>query len=290
MRKRQTVLLWLGFIVYGVVLFAVLTFYRLPADKILSKAVEKATGGKVFVAAEKTSASLWKGFGFENLTWTVQSGTAVLNEKMESLTLSPRYLGLLQGYLPVKMEGGLARGTFQAAVGVSMIHGLSKGYGSLKTQGIDLGALASVEKIAQREIKGKLTAQADFTGPLNDLRKLNGQATILVADGTIDTKMDAFGLRTIPFQKLSLPLTVRNGTANLKGGRLVGPLLTGDLEGQIRLLQNLQLSTLQITAIVKPGPSLTGDKGGPLPVKGDKPFVIQLQGTIGRPLFNLAGG
>lgn len=288
MRKRQTVMLWVGFIVYGLVLFAVLTFYRLPADKILSKAVEKATGGKVSVSAERMSSSLWKGFYFENLTWTGQSGSAVFAEKMESLTLSPRYLGLLRGYLPVKMKGVLAKGTFQAGAGVSMIHGLSKGYATLKAQGIDLGALAAVDRIAQREIKGKLTAQADFTGPLNDLRKLNGQATILVEDGTIDTKMDALGFRTIPFEKLSLPLSVRNGTADLKGGRVAGPLLTGDLEGQIRLLQTLRLSTLQITATVRPGSSLAGK--GQVPVKGDRPFVIRLQGTIGRPLFNLAGG
>ena len=44
MKTRHKIFLWLGFIVYGLALFAVLTFYRLPADKILSKAVETATG------------------------------------------------------------------------------------------------------------------------------------------------------------------------------------------------------------------------------------------------------
>jgi type II secretion system protein N len=290
MSQRHKIMLWTGIVVYGLVLFAVLTFYRLPADKILSKALETATQGKVFVSAEKVSSSLWKGYRLENLTWTVQSGSAVVSDRMESLTLSPRYLGLLQGYLPVQMEGVMAKGTFQASAGVSMIHGLSKGYASLKALGIDLGALATVDGVLQREIKGKLTAQADFYGPLNELRKLNGQATILVVDGTVDTRVDSLGFRTIPFEKLSLPFTVRNGVASLKGGQLIGPVLAGELEGQIRLLQNLQVSPLQITATMRPGPSLTGEKGGSLPMTGDKPFVIQLQGTIGKPLFSLAGG
>ena len=290
MRKRHKIILWVGFIVYGLILFALLTFYRLPADRILSKAVESATGGKVFVSAEKVSSSLWKGYRFENLTWTVQSGSAVVSDRMKSLTLSPRYLGLLQGYLPVEVEGAVARGTFQVNAGVSMIRGLSKGYARFKALGINLGDLATVNQIAQREIKGKLTALADFHGPLNDLRKLNGQASILVEDGSVDTRVEAFGFRTIPFEKLSLPLTVRNGVAGIKDGQLAGPVLTGVLEGQIRLLQNLQVSPIQITASMRPGPSLTGEKGSNLPATGDKPFFIRLDGTIGKPLFSLGGG
>ena len=289
MKTRHKIFLWLGFIVYGLALFAVLTFYRLPADKILSKAVETATGGKVFVSAEKVSSSLWKGYLFENLTWTVQSGSGFVSDRMESLTLSPRYLGLLQGYLPVEMEGAVAKGTFQVQAGVSVIRGLSKGYARFKALGINLGDLATLNQIAQREIKGKLTALVDFHGPLNELKTLNGQASILVEDGSVDTRLDAFGLRTIPFEKLSLPLTVRNGVVGIKDGQLTGPVLTGVLEGQIRLLQNLQISPIQITASMRPGPSLTGEKGSNLPAKGDKPFIIQLDGTIGKPLFTLAG-
>ena len=290
MKKRHKIILWLGFIVYGLVLFALLTFYRLPAEKILTKAVESATGGKVFVSSKKVSASLWNGYRFEDLTWTVQSGSGVVSDRMESLTLSPGYLGLLRGYLPVEIEGAVAKGTFQVSAGVSVIRGLGKGYARFKALGINLGDLATVNQTAQREIKGKLTAIADFYGPLDELRKLNGQGSILIEDGSVDTRVDAFGLRTIPFETLSLPLTVRNGVAGIKDGRLVGPVFTGSLEGQIRLLQNLQASPIQITASMRPGPSLKGGGGGNLPLPGNTPVIIRLEGTIGKPLFTLAGG
>ena len=135
-----------------------------------------------------------------------------------------------------------------------------------------------------------VTAIADFYGPLDELRKLNGQGSILIEDGSVDTRVDAFGLRTIPFERLSLPLTVRNGVAGIKDGRLVGPVFTGSLEGQIRLLQNLQASPIQITASMRPGPSLKGGGGGNLPLPGNTPVIIRLEGTIGKPLFTLAGG
>jgi type II secretion system protein N len=289
MKKHQKFIIWLGFIVYGLVLFAVLTYYRLPADRILSKVIENTTHGKVLVTAEKLSSSLRKGYRLENLTWTVQSGNSVVSDHMESLTLSPRFLGLLGGYLPVEMEGVLAKGTFHLGGGVSMFRGLSEGYATVKALGIHLGDVAVMNLLLQREIKGKLTGQAEFYGPLNEPRKLNGQATILVEDGAVDTRMDAFGIRTIPFEKLSLPVTVRGGVASLKGAQLIGPVLAGELEGQIRLLQNLLASPLQITATMRPGPSLRGDKEGSFPA-GDKPFVINLEGTIGKPYFNLGGG
>jgi type II secretion system protein N len=286
MKRSQKIILWLGLITYGLVLFAVLTFYRLPADKILSKAIDAATQGKVFVSAEKMS-SFWKGHRLENVTWSVQSGSALVSDRMESLTLSPRFLGLFQGYLPIEMEGILARGTFQFTTGISMIRGLSRGYANLTVFGIHLADLAAVNQTLQREIKGKLTGRAEFQGLLNEPSKLNGQATILIEDGALDTRMGAFGFGSIPFEKLSLPLTVRNGVASLKGGQLVGPVFTGEIEGQIRLLQNLQVSPLQITATMRPGSSHAGEKGGSLP---DKPFVIQLEGTVGKPTFTMAGG
>jgi type II secretion system protein N len=290
MTKGQKITLWLGFLGYGLALFAVLTFYRLPADRLLTKAVAAATGGKVHVSAEKVSASLWRGYRFENLTWTFQSGGAAASERMEWLTLSPGFLGLVRGYLPVDMEGALAKGTFQLRAGASMIRGLSNGYATLRAEGIHVEELAALTQIAQREIKGKLTGQAEFYGALNELKKISGRAGILFEDGAVDTRVETFGLRTIPFERLSLPLTVQNGVATLKGGQLVGPVLEGELEGQIRLLPNLQVSPIQITATMRPGPSLTGGKEGGLPRSADKPFVIQLQGTIGKPLFTLAGG
>jgi type II secretion system protein N len=283
MKKSQKIILWMGLITYGLVLFAVLTFYRLPADKILSKAIDAATQGKVFVSAEKMS-SLWKGHRLENVTWSVQSGSALVSDRMESLTLSPRFLGLFQGYLPIEMEGVLAKGTFQLSAGISMIRGLSRSYANLTVFGIHLEDLAALNQALQREIKGKLTGRAEFQGPLNEPSKLNGQATILIEDGALDTKMGAFGFGSVPFQQLSLPLTVQNGVASVKAGQLIGPVFTGEFEGQIKLLQNFQVSPLQLTATMRPDSSSAGDKGGGFL---DKPFIIQFGGTVGKPTFSL---
>jgi type II secretion system protein N len=290
MKRRNQIILWIGFVLYGLALFSVFTFYRLPADKILAKVLETMTHGQVSVSAQRMSPSLWKGYRLKDLTWTVESGGSLISERMEALTLSPSFLNLFLGYFPIEAEGTLAGGTFHISAGVSMIHGAGQGYATLKAAGIRLEDLAVANLLMQRQMRGKLRGEADITGPLNDLRKVSGKGAIFVEDGSVETKLDLLGLKTIPFAKLTLPLTIRNGVANLKGGQIIGPLLTGDLEGWIRLQPDFRASPLQITATLRPGPSFTDKQiGGPLMAK-DRQLVVQLQGTLSRPLFSLAGG
>ena len=117
-----------------------------------------------------------------------------------------------------------------------------------------------------------------------------GKGAIFVEDGSVETRLDLLGLKSISFAKLMLPLTIRNGVATLKGGQIMGPLLTGDFEGQIRLQQDFRASPLQMKATIRPGPSFSDEQtGGPLIAK-DQPLVVQLQGTLSKPLFSLAGG
>jgi len=289
MKTSTRIILWVGIIVYGLALFFALTFYRLPADKILSRTVERVTDGKMLLSVGKTSSSLWKGHHLEDITWTLQSGDFVVVERMSSLILSPSFLRILQGYVPVRLKGALAKGTFQMSAGISIFRGLNKGYANIEAAGIQLGELRALSLFAQRQIKGKLGVQADLHGALNDLRKINGQGTFVVEDGAVDIKADGFGMKTLTFAKLTFPLFLENGAADLKGGEITGPLFAGDFEGQIRLHQDLKASPLQVKARIRPGPSFQDEQAGNLPVQGDRPMVIHLQGTLAKPVISWTG-
>ena len=166
--NANQVILWLGLIVYGLGLFAALTFYRLPADRILSRAVEGMSDGKILVSVEKISSSIWKGHHLENLTWTIQSEDFVAVEPMAHLTLSPGFLRLLQGYVPLCLKGALAGGSFEISMGISMLRGLNKGYANIEAAGIRLEDLKGLRLFAQREIKGKVTGGSDQPARLSN--------------------------------------------------------------------------------------------------------------------------
>jgi type II secretion system protein N len=289
MKTHTKIILWVGLFVYGLLLFLALTFYRLPADEILSGVLNRMTHGKILLSAEKRSSSLWKGHQLENLTWTIDSGGSVILEPMESLSLSLNVLRFFQGYAPINMKGVLARGSFKASVGISLLRGLNKGYARIEASGIQLEDLAVLNSLAQREIQGKLRGRFDFSGTLNDLRKITGQGIILVENGAVDVNADALGLQTLPFQSLTLPLSIKNGVADLRGGEIKSPLLGGDLEGQIKLHENLQASPLQVKARVRPGSPGQDGQATKSPGQAGRPIIIELQGTIGRPLISWPG-
>ena len=289
MKTSSRIILWVGLVVYGLALFSALTFYRLPADKILSGIVERMTGGDVIVSAGKLSSAPWKGHRLEDLTWTIRSGDSVLVERMEHLTLSPNFLRLFQGYVPFALKGAMAKGTFQVSAGISMIPGLHNGYAKIRLTGIHLGDVEALSVLAQRKIKGRLTAQADLNGTFKDLTKLNGRGAFMVEDGAVDILGDGLGIRNFPFARITLPFSVGNGVLDLKGGEIVGPLFGGNLEGQIRLHHDLQASPLQIKAAIIPGGFPSDGQTRETALRGAGPIVIELQGTIGTPLISWSG-
>lgn len=289
MNRRTKIVLWVGFVIYGLALFSALTFCRLPADRILSRFVETMTDGKVLISSGKTSSSLWEGHRLEDLTWTIQAGNSVVIERMESLTLSPDLLGLLRGYVPVKVKGALGGGSFQGSAGVSVIRGLDRGYANFEAKEIRLEDLPILKVLAHRAIQGKLNGQVELYGVLTNLREINGQGMVVVTDGAVDVRADGLGIGSLPFTRLTLPFSISKGVADLKGGEIAGPLFGGDLEGEIRLHQDLSASLLQVTARIRPARPSQDKEAIGLPALGDRPMVLQLQGTVAKPVISWTG-
>lgn len=289
MKTRTRIILWAGLLVYGLGLFSALTFYRLPADKILSRAIEEISGGKMHLSTGKMSSSLWKGHHLENLTWTIQLEDFVAVEPMAYLTLSTNFLRYFQGYVPLRLKGVLGRGAFDMSAGVSMFRGLDKAYAKIDAADILLGDLAALSRFAQRRIKGQVTGRAELSGSFHDLRKIIGQGTIVIEDGAMDMRAEVFGIKTLPFSKITIPFSLRNGAAEIKKGEIEGPLFGGDFEGQIGLHPDLQAGSLEVAATIRPGPSLQQGQVGNLPALKDRPILIQLQGTVAKPMISWTG-
>lgn len=288
MKTSTKIILCVGLILYGFFLFAAMTFYRLPADEILNGALDKMTHGKITLSAEKSSSSLWKGHYLEDLTWTIDSHGSLVVERMKSLTLSPNFLRLFQGYAAINMKGELAKGRFIGNAGFSLLRGLKKTCAVLEASGIELENLAFLRPVAQRDITGKLKGRVEVNGDLNDFRKINGQGTITVENGALGIKAGGFGFKTIPFAKVFFPFKVKSGLTDLKGSKISGPLFEGDIEGQIKIQNDFRTSPIEMQARIVPASSSHGGQAGKSPTRGG-PIVIELHGTIGNPLISWTG-
>lgn len=289
MNRGTKIILWVGFIAYGLALFSALTFYRLPADRVLSRLADRMTHGKILLSTGKTSSSLWKGHHLEDLKWTIQAGGSVVTEHMESLIFSPDLLGLLKGYVPVKVKGTLGGGSFQGSAGASMVRWLNRGYANFEAKEIGLEDLAVLKLIAHRAIHGKMKGKVELHGALTDLKGISGQGTMVITDGAVDVRADGYGIDSLPFARLNLPFSVEKGVADLKGGDIVGPLFRGDLEGQIGLHQDLGASLLQVTARIRPAKTSQGKEAKGYQALGDSSVVLRLHGTVAKPVISWTG-
>jgi len=67
MNRLKNIFFWIGLGIYGLLLFLLLTFYRLPVEKMLGKALTLYTETQTRVSAETVSFSLPLSYALEKI-------------------------------------------------------------------------------------------------------------------------------------------------------------------------------------------------------------------------------
>lgn len=275
-------------------LFLVLALYRLPADRLIAATLEGVSKGRILFEARQVSLVLPPGYRLEQVTCGLLRGDRVVKDRLETLTVAPRYGKLLTGSLPVAFEGRLAEGGLSGEAGISMIAGWEKGHFTLRCSDLRLEGLSSLRELSHREIKGRLQGEISLKGNLADLSKIDGEGRLSLSEGSIETTLDLPGLETVPFDTIQLAFRIRRGILSLEDGEMVGPMVSGRLSGEIELLRKVADSRIRIKAVLRPGPSLLrNDPAGRFldkVRKGDEPIRIKIGGDFKRPTVALSKG
>ena len=284
MTRRTKMLFWTGLGIYGVMLFLLLTLHRLPADKMLGKALTLFTGTQTLLSAETVSFSLPLSYALERITCEAYWPRGVSKDRMDSLIFAPEWSKIFSGSIPIRSEVIFARGRVEARVGVPL---LSQGYLDAKGSGVHLEDLSFVEILLDRRVSGKCEGELRFLGDIRFLSGLNGRGYLRLTDGSLESKLPLAGLRTIPFQSISAFLIIQKGLLFLNDGKIAGPAVSGTFSGEVKLDDRVSRSLLKITANLTPGPVLNENDFArhflaSLGAEGE-PITIHLGGTLGSP-------
>jgi type II secretion system protein N len=277
-------LFWTGLGIYGVMLFLLLTLHRLPADKMLGKALTLFTGTQTLLSAETVSFSLPLSYALERITCEAYWPRGVSKDRMDSLIFAPEWSKIFSGSIPIRSEVIFARGRVEARVGVPL---LSRGYLDAKGSGVHLEDLSFVEILLDRRVSGKCEGELRFLGDIRFLSGLNGRGYLRLTDGSLESKLPLAGLRTIPFQSISAFLIIQKGLLFLNDGKIAGPAVSGTFSGEVKLDDRVSRSLLKLTAHLTPGPSLNENDFArqflaSLGAEGE-PIAIYLEGTLDSP-------
>jgi len=284
MTRRTKTLFWTGVVIYGLLLFLLLTLIRLPTDKMLGKLITRITDTETLVSAETVSFSLPLSYALERITCEARWPQGVSKDRMDSLILGPEWSRLVSGSVPLKTEATFARGRVEARLGVPL---LGRGYLDAKGYDIHLQDLSFVEILLDRRVSGQCEGEVRLTGDVRAPESLNGRGFLRAADGSIESKLPLAGLRAIPFQSISAFLIIQKGVLFLNDGRIAGPAVSGSFSGEIKLNDRVSTSLLNIKADLAPGPmvrehDLARQWFASLAAE-DERITIHLRGTLGSP-------
>lgn len=265
-----------AFLVYGVALFLCLTVYRLPSEKLLQRGVNQFTEGKVTLKAERISPTFPPGYRLENVEYSILLTGDFYKNNLKFLNIYPDYLGLIEGYFPVTMTGFLPRGSFEIQMGASILKGSKDGFIALKASEAYLDDLGFLKGLTGRTLKGKVNGEVNVKGDLADYTRIHGDGRLSFEGGSLESQVQFFGLKEIPFDNLRVSFALKEGLMSLKEVDLTGPVFSGRISGDIRLKKPLDQSLLHITARLTPGSGLP-DK------EGTSPMVVKIEGMLRDP-------
>jgi type II secretion system protein N len=194
--------------------------------------------------------------------------------------------------LPVTFRAVLAGGVIEGNAGISAFSGLEKGYFSMKTSGLSLDGLG-LGDLLNRNVKGTLTGDMSVEGRLTDAARLSGQGLLVLRNGSVETKLDLAGLKAVPFDRLQLPLTLREGLVSIEKAEMEGPWFSGTVSGQIQVKRPFGGSTLALNGRLKTGAGLDSNPTvrsllGRIRKTGDQ-IVVKVGGAIGSPTVTWGG-
>jgi type II secretion system protein N len=284
MTRRTKILFWTGLGIYGLVLFLLLTLHRLPADKLLGKALTLFTETQTVVSAQTVSFSLPLSYALERITCEAYWPQGMSKDRMDSLILGLEWSRIFSGSIPIRSEGIFARGRVESRVGVPY---LGRGYLDAKGSGIHLEDLSFVEILLDRRVSGQCEGEVRMTGDVRFPTGLTGRGILRATDGALESKLPIAGLRTIPFQSISVFFEIQKGVLFLNDGKIAGPAISGTFSGEMKLDDRVSRSLLNVMANLTPGPSLNGNDFArqflaSLAAEGE-PITIHLEGTLGSP-------
>ena len=279
---------------YMVILFLLMTFYRLPADRLIAATVENLSGGRLLLGAQKVTRLFPPRYKLEEVSYGIFSGDALSRDSFRSLILGPDYRGLFMGYLPLEIKATMPRGSLNGRMGVSITRGVQNSYLMIKTDDLFLEDLGLLGPFLKRDIKGRLKGEIRVKGNLTDHTKITGRGQFHAEKGSIGTRIDLPGMERISFESVKLGFSIKDGILALDQSNIDGPMLSGNLSGEIKWHKKVASSRLNITAKIRPGPLLENNQLTRQFLKkvrkGNNPVIIKIRGTLERPSINWSKG
>ncbi len=286
--RAPSVMQFLSYLLYALLLTCVLLYVRFPADKF-----EKFAERKIEEAFEGTDVNV--GTFKLQLPFNIYLNKAVIAEKTsgdEILRLQNiRIRPILSGFgLDYSLSGDLYNGTFTSQL-LFAPRDDKFTLDDIELSAVDISQSKYVRMVSRREISGQLkflgSYSASMAGGDKDIK-----GVITLRDGKFSLMQPVLSLKEMEVISLEAGLTFKNGSLELIEGTFKGKEIDAEFEGSVNISDRVESSNVNVSGSLVPQKDFLKEKPQVLRVvkrlqkqyrKTALPFNIS--GTIGNPRF-----
>lgn len=284
MSKKITIALAIA---YALVLFIGLTLWRMPADRLIPYLGERFLKGRLLLKVERAKFSFPFGCNLENVSYAILGKETGQTDRLDRLTFAVNPLGLLVASLPVSFRAHPPGGAAIIRGKASLPLAGKNGSIEVSASGVELRDMRILRWLSGRDLKGNAGGGMKLSGNPADLSTLTGRGDLLIQKGSVDTRIDLAGMKTIPFEIARISFAIKDGQLSLEKTEMEGPMLSGVLAGGIKLNKVFGSSTLDLTARLRPGPLFQQNPFAEALLskarEGSKEIILKIGGSIQRP-------
>lgn len=282
------------YLVYAVVLTAVLLYVRFPTEKVRTYCEHRleAVLGEGRASIEKIVYHFPVTVEFRKLKIGDQAADGESNEiVIDRLRLFPTSDGFLTSWV---MDGELYAGLFRAILEIQMEEKIFQ-LRDIKLEKADIAAVTADMPVIQREVSGRLTVsgeyKAKFDQPLTGL----GSGNLHFSAGTLHLVRQILTLDAIDFEEIDILWKYGETVLQITEGKMIGQQLDADFSGTLQPPFLPPVGGLNVSGLLVPKERFLEDKPQIERLvqrlmkqykKSAVPFRVG--GTLNKPIFRLS--
>jgi type II secretion system protein N len=256
------------YLVYAVVLTAVLLYIRFPTEKFklfCEKRVESFLSDSV-CTIDRIAYHFPLSIAFFNL----QSST-VVDEKdsklvVSHLVVSPDIKNVLRAFA---ISGEIYGGSFGLKLNLDA-PAKSFQLNDVYIKGFDVNAWASDYGLLDRKMSGIVEFSGSYQARYDSPQEGMGTGKLVIADGSMELLQPVLSLPTFGFERINVDMTHENNIVRFIDGAVSGKEMSGEFTGEMRMTSPLLNSSILLSG------NLTPNEGFLLAHPEEKRLVEQL--------------
>ena len=279
------------YMIYAVLLTAVLLYIRFPTDKFKSfceQQVEQTLNASD-CSIKRIHYSFPISVVFEKIQIIKSSGEQQSVVTIDQFKFKPG----ITFWKTFKILGDLYSGTFRATLSLDKD---KKSYSltDIVVNNLNLNNILKDQGIVERKVTGSLGGSGKYSAEWKSPTNGEGKGRIEVKTGEIEFLQPILSLSAIDFNRINLDISVGE-KINLQQGKLKGKNLNADFEGSIDVMDSLLACRVRLSGLLEPNREFL--QSHPMEAKMVKQYAkrykksalpFKVGGTIANPTFRFS--